>query len=247
MTIVSESVRYPAGETQMQGRLFWDPARSDPLPGILVFPEGFGISEHTYEEAAQIAELGYVTLACDLYGEAFFNNGPTPELYQRNELTLSRLGLFGIGDSALRFLTGQRRVDPHRIAACGYCLGATVAVELALQQAPLLAVAGFHPSLEGLSLQRAAAVSCPVHLFMGAEDYATPPEKRATFERAFTGSGMDWRITVYGNVKHSYTNRYIQGMGDRCAYDEEAHQHSLAQMYVLFQRELAKSRQGLKT
>ena len=242
MAIVSQDVRYFAGDTEMHGRLFWDPSRPDPLPGVLVYPEGFGISAHTYGEAGQIAQFGYVALACDLYGQGFFNNGPTPELAQRNKTALSRLGLFGIGDSALRFLAAQRRVDPHRIGACGYCLGATIAVELALRNASIVAAAGFHPSLEGLSLEKAAAVSCPVHLFMGAEDYATPPEKRAALERAFKGSGKDWRMTVYGNVKHSYTNPYIQGMGDRCAYDEDAHRHSLAEMHTLFEREFAKPR-----
>ena len=45
------------------------PERTDPAPGVLVFPDIFGLGEHAYERAARLAELGYAALAVDIHGE----------------------------------------------------------------------------------------------------------------------------------------------------------------------------------
>lgn len=240
MTTVGENVTYAAGETLMHGRLFTHPARPEPLPGVLVFPEGFGISEHTFREAQRISELGYVVLACDLYGGGYFFNGPSPVTVERRDRALAELGLAGIGLSALQYLTSRPEVDRRRIAACGYCLGATVAIELALLNEPIAAVAGFHPSFHALSLDRAPNLSCPVHLFMGTLDYANSPENRAPFEAALKHA-PSWRMTIYGGVRHSFTNPHIQGMGEACGYDRQAHEHSFAGLTELFEQRFAAS------
>jgi dienelactone hydrolase len=238
--IVGENVTYRAGETLMRGRLFTHASQRAALPGVLVFPEGFGISEHTFHEAQRIAGLGYVVLACDLYGDGYFLNGPSQVTLERRDRTLAELGLHGIGASALSYLASRAEVDPRRIAACGYCLGATVAMELALLGEPIAAVAGFHPSFGHLTLDRPDRLSCPIQLFIGTLDYAGEPQKRAPFESAMKHiRHPSWRMTIYGGVRHSFTNPHIQGMGDACGYDQEAHEHSFAALATLFSQQFA--------
>jgi dienelactone hydrolase len=74
-----------------------------------VFPEGFGISEHTYGKAEDMAKLGYVAMACDLYGNGWFHNGPTPEVRANNE-RIMKVGLLAVGRSAYDVL----RASPPR-------------------------------------------------------------------------------------------------------------------------------------
>ncbi|MBV8175409.1 MAG: tRNA (adenosine(37)-N6)-threonylcarbamoyltransferase complex ATPase subunit type 1 TsaE [Verrucomicrobia bacterium] len=52
----------------MRGHLYVDGGGSG-RPGVLVFPEAFGLSEHAKLQAERLAHLGYVGLACDLHGE----------------------------------------------------------------------------------------------------------------------------------------------------------------------------------
>ena len=225
----------------MHGRLFRDDQWPDPRPAVLVFPEGFGISDHTHKAAERLARLGYVALACDLYGDGYFHNGPSPETQRRvSEIMATPKGLLGIGNAAYDYLRSLACVDPDRIAAIGYCLGATVAMELAFSGAPIRAVAGFHPSFTGLSLEDAGRTRGHIHLFIGAEDYAAPPQARAEVEQALEGKGVQWRMTVYGSVKHSFTNPDCAGMGDKVAYDAEADQHSFDAMRALFKQSLSK-------
>ena len=49
--------------------LYLDKTKTGKRPAVLVFPEAYGLSAHAKEKAQRLAELGYVTLASDLYGE----------------------------------------------------------------------------------------------------------------------------------------------------------------------------------
>ncbi|MEZ5736789.1 MAG: dienelactone hydrolase family protein [Novosphingobium sp.] len=240
MVIVSEEVRYRALDLSMRGRLFRDDSARGTRPAVLIFPEGFGISEHTYAAARRVAELGYVGLACDLYGDAYFHNGPSDYLRERNvALTTDQALMRATGTSALDVLHARADVDNARIAAAGYCLGGTIAMELGFAGAPVAAIASFHPSFKGMTYADAANVPCPMEIFLGAEDYASPPETRALFEQAMHGKGVRWRMTVYGSVKHSYTNPNCEGMGEAVAYDEEADRHSWNAMVAMLETAFA--------
>jgi dienelactone hydrolase len=240
MPIISEDVQYEASGRPMHGRIFRDEGLPGPRPAVMVFPEGFGISEHTYDAARRIAELGYLGFACDLYGEGYFHNGPTDYLVERNaELTTDRNALRAIGTSALDVLASRDEVDDRRIAAIGYCLGGTVAIELGFTGAALAAISTFHPTFRGLTFADAGATRCPIQLFLGSDDFACPPAARAEFEEAMRDTGVSWQMTIYGGVKHSFTNPNCQGMGDAVRYDAEADRHSWRAMAALFERALA--------
>jgi dienelactone hydrolase len=58
--------------------LYFDETKTGKRPAVLVFPEAYGLSAHAKEKAQRLAELGYVTLASDLYGE-----GKTPAPWTR--------------------------------------------------------------------------------------------------------------------------------------------------------------------
>ena len=42
----SEELRYEADGLSMIGRFTWDETATSPRPGVLVFPEAFGLGEH---------------------------------------------------------------------------------------------------------------------------------------------------------------------------------------------------------
>ena len=66
----SEVLKYQVNGLNMESVLYFDETKTGKRPAILVFPEAFGLSEHTKEKAQRLAELGYVTLANDLFGES---------------------------------------------------------------------------------------------------------------------------------------------------------------------------------
>src|SRR3546814_5121521 len=65
-----ETVSYEADGLAMESLLYLDEDKAGPRPGVLVFPEAFGLGENAKTHAERLAELGYAALAFDLHGEA---------------------------------------------------------------------------------------------------------------------------------------------------------------------------------
>jgi len=63
----TQTLEYTNGKTKFIGHLVWDEALSGRRPGVLVFPEAFGLNDHARERAGRLAQLGYVALAADTH------------------------------------------------------------------------------------------------------------------------------------------------------------------------------------
>jgi dienelactone hydrolase len=238
MAIISEAVIYSAFGRTMLGRFFHDDTVRARRAGVLVFPEGFGISEHTYETARRLADLGYVALACDLYGEALYIKGGGGEIAVLcSQIRATTGGLFEIGKSAYEVLCARADVDASRIAAIGYCFGSDIACELAFSGLPIAAIAGFHPSFKAITLANAANTRGCIHIFVGSEDSHGPLDRRVAFEEALAGKRLRWRMTVYGGVKHCFTNP--EADGPTLAYDPIAARDSWRSTVEMFEEALA--------
>jgi dienelactone hydrolase len=231
---------YEADGQQMVGSLH-RPAGDGPAPGVLVFPEGPGLGEHPIERAERIArELGYVALACDLHGEQ--------RVIQDTDEMLAALGrvreaprIRALTTSALEALAAQPGVDRSRIAAIGFCFGGTMAFELALSGADIKAAVGFHSGLQVSSPQDASRIKGKVMALLGAQDPMITAEQRDVFGRMLTQARVDWQMTLYGGVTHSFTNTAVdaQGRPELLRYDARADQRSWRQMAALLEEAFA--------
>src|SRR4051794_19621769 len=63
-----ELLTYEADGLSLHSRLYVGPG-AGPRPGVLVFPEAFGLSEHALARAERLAGMGYAALASDLHGD----------------------------------------------------------------------------------------------------------------------------------------------------------------------------------
>ena len=66
--IRTETVAYADGETAPAGFLAYDDAVKGKRPGVVVFREWWGLNDHAKDRARQLAALGTVALAADVYG-----------------------------------------------------------------------------------------------------------------------------------------------------------------------------------
>ena len=131
------TLAYQADGLAMQGHFASDPQATGLRPGVLVFPEAFGLGAHARQRAERLAGLGYIALAGDLHGNQY-NAGDLDEalgLLAPLRAAPSRIRARAAG--ALQALLAQPGVDPDRIGAIGYCFGGTMALELARSGAPM--------------------------------------------------------------------------------------------------------------
>src|SRR5579863_5193345 len=64
----TETVEYKDGDVTLRGYLGYDDQKSGKRPGILVMPEAFGLGKQAKSRVERLAQLGYVALGGDPYG-----------------------------------------------------------------------------------------------------------------------------------------------------------------------------------
>lgn len=134
---------YAAGGATLRGYLACEEGTAR-RPGVLVFHEGLGLGDFAMEKARQLASLGYVALAGDMFGERRQARNLEEVATVVGGLRAEPERLRARGLAALSTLAGLPQVDATRLAAIGFCFGGSVVLELARSGADLKAVVSFH-------------------------------------------------------------------------------------------------------
>jgi dienelactone hydrolase len=232
----TEILSYEADGLRMQSHLYVDSTRQGRRPGVLVFPEAFGLGDHAKSRAERLAALGYVTLACDLHGDGKVHDdldtvmgliGPLREYPQRTRARAK---------GGMEALLARPEIDQSRVAAIGYCFGGTMALELARGGSNIVGAVGFHSGLATAAPEDAKNIKGKVLVCIGADDPGIDAAQRAAFEEEMRRGGVDWQMNVYGGVVHSFTNPAADQLGrpEFARYDARADARSWAEMGSFF-------------
>jgi len=232
----SEILNYEADGLRMQGHLYYSSRGAKSQPGVLVFPEAFGLGEHAKSRAERLAGLGYVALACDLHGEAKVIEDLSAVMGLIGPLRDDPHRTRARAKGGLDALVARSEVDKARIAAIGYCFGGTMALELARSGASVAAVVGLHSGLATAAPHDAKNIKAKVLVCIGADDPSIDAEQRKAFEQEMRDGGVDWQMNLYGGVVHSFTNPAAARLGrpEFARYDAKADARSWAEMNALF-------------
>lgn len=232
-----ETVEYKADGLRMLGHLAYADERQGKRPGVLVFPEIYGLGQHAKDRAERLAkEFGYTALACDVHGDGRVAATLQEAMGMMAPVRSDASRIRARGAGALEALTARAEVNGSQLAAIGFCIGGTMALELARGGANLAAVVGFHSGLATSRPQDAKSIKGRVLVCIGADDPHIPPQQRADFEREMREGGVRWEMSLFGGVVHSFTNKEAAkaGMPDALRYDAVADARSWAEMGLLF-------------
>jgi dienelactone hydrolase len=233
--IKTETVEYKQGGKTLEGYLAYDTAAPGKRPGVLVVHEWMGLNAYAKSRAEQLANLGYVAFAADIYGKGVRPTdakaaGETSALYKKDRaLMRKRIS------AALDALKKQKNVERKKIAAIGYCFGGTVALELARSGADIAGVVSFHGGLDTPTPQDAKKIKAKVLALHGADDpYVTADQVKA-FEDEMRAGGVNWELVKYSKSVHGFTNPDNGGDNSKgVAYNAEADKRSWQAMKDFF-------------
>jgi dienelactone hydrolase len=146
--LITKPVTYDDKGTKLLGYLAYDDAvtsKGKP-PGILVIHEWWGLNDYIKGRAEQLAKMGYVAFAADIYGDGETTTDPqkAKELSSKfygNSLMAER------AQAGMDQLLKTGLVDEKKIAAIGFCFGGATSLALAYTGAPLAGVVTFHGAL----------------------------------------------------------------------------------------------------
>jgi dienelactone hydrolase len=231
----TETVTYEADGLSFKSEIFVE-AGTEPKPGVLVFPEAFGLGDHARHRAEGLAKLGYAALACDIHGNGRLVSDLGEALGLLKPLYADTKRMRARGLAALKVLKAREEVVPERTASIGFCFGGTMSLELARSGADLQAVVGFHSGLSTTAPKTdAKAYRGRVLVCIGADDPFISPDERKTFEAEMRDAGVDWQMHLYGGVVHSFTNVEAEKRNNPAMrYSEAADKESWASMQELF-------------
>jgi dienelactone hydrolase len=238
--VKTQTLEYTNGKTTFIGYLAFDEKADGRRPGVVVFPEAFGLNDHARQRAERLTELGYVALAADLNGGGVVNDDMTKVGPAIQALYSDRAEWRARARAALDALLAQPQVDRQRVAAIGFCFGGTTALELTRSGAPLAAVATFHSGLLPGLPEDAGRIRARVLVCHGAEDPLVKKEAIDALMGELRRDKVDWQFIHYGNAAHRFTDpeadlRKIPGL----AYDKKADARSWAAMRQLFDETFA--------
>jgi dienelactone hydrolase len=232
----THDIDYRSEAVNLRGYLAFDENAAGRRPGVLVFHEGLGLGDFVMARARRLAELGYVALAADMFGDRRQARNLQEVANLVGGLRSEPETLRARGRAALATLAALPQVDANRIAAIGFCFGGSVVLELARDGADLKAVVSFHGVLTTRTPAASGKVKASVLVLTGADDPLAPPDQVRAFEDEMRAAGVrDWQIISYGNTLHGFTNPAADGSMMRTArYNEQADRRSWASMQTLF-------------
>lgn len=231
----SEAVEYRDGDAVMEGYLVYDDAKQGIRPGVLVVHEWMGLNDYAKRRADQLAGLGYIAFAADIYGKGIRPKDTTEAGQFAGKYRSDRKLLRSRVNAAFSVLNDQDLTDLKRTAAIGYCFGGTTVLELARSGADLSGVVSFHGALSTPAPGDAKNIKAKVLALHGADDPNVKPDEVAAFQEEMRNAGIDWYFVSYGNAVHSFTNPDAGNDPKKgAAYNEKADKRSWEAMKSFF-------------
>jgi len=202
--IKEETVTYSIDSLNMNNYVAFDENVEGKRPAILVIHEWWGLNDYTKRRAKMLAELGYIAMAVDMYGNGRIGNDPgaaqnlAMPYYQHPDMAKK------IFDRAVEELKKNPNVDQTKMAGIGYCFGGGMLLNFVRMGEPLNGIVSFHGSLLGTpankDLTKAEILVChgEADSFVNAQV--------APFKKQMDSIGKSYTFKSYPGATHAFTN-----------------------------------------
>ncbi|MCL9685207.1 dienelactone hydrolase family protein [Legionella maioricensis] len=219
--IITEQINYSDGETVCQGFMAYN-SSAKKLPGVMVAHDWGGRGEAVCNKAVQLASMGYVGFAIDMYGLAQLGQDKTERRALMTPLMRDRQKLAARITAAFNHLTQLPQIDKDKIAAIGYCFGGLCVLDLARTGADVKGVVSFHGLLAAPEGAINTHINTKILVLHGYDDPLVPPDQIEQFAAEMNERKVDWQVHMYGLVQHSFTNPQANDDEMGLHYDERA-------------------------
>jgi len=231
----TQVMEYKHGDAVLEGYLAYDDSFPGKRPGVLVVHEWTGLGDYVKKRVNQLAQLGYVAFAVDMYGKGIRPTNPKDAAAQAAIYRSNRQLMRDRVTAGLTILQQNALTNPQHIAAIGYCFGGGTVLELARSGAAIAGVVSFHGNLDTPHPEDARNIKAKVLVLHGASDPYVPPAQVEAFRKEMTDANVDWQLIAYGGVVHSFTNPDAGNDPSKgAAYNEKADKRSFAAMQQFF-------------
>ncbi len=202
--VVAERLPYAEVDDELVYGHFVFPADMvDPLPGLIVIHEWWGLNDGVRAMADRLAAEGYVVLAVDLF-EGQSTLSPSAARTQMLKVVENPESANENIRQAYRFLVDSA-LSP-RIGSLGWCFGGGWSLNSALLFPDKLNAAVIYYGQVTDNEERLAPLNVPILGLFGADDRGITVESVNGFEQALENLGKNYEIEIYANAQHAFAN-----------------------------------------
>lgn len=237
--VLETPVDYKLDTVTMNGMTAYDTAVTGKRPVVLIVHEWWGVNDYVKKRAKQLAELGYLAMVVDLYGNGTQGNDPASAeklampFYTNPAMAKARF------DAALAVVKAMPQADTTKIAAIGYCFGGSMVLNIAKMGEPLSGVVSFHGGLAGVPANK-DLLKAKILVCHGEADSFIKPEELANFRKELDSIKADYTFKSYPNATHAFTNPDATANGEKfkipIAYNAAADSASWKDMREFFDK-----------
>ena len=233
--LAGEPLSYADGATKLSGYLARPTAAKGKVPGVVVVHQWMGLSDHERRVSEDLARLGYVALAADIYGEGVRPKTPGEAGKLAGTYKGDRALYRRRVAAALEALKAQKGVDGSRLAVIGFCFGGTGALEAARGGLPVKGVVSFHGGLDVPAGYVPGPITAKVLVCHGADDPFEPAAEVTAFQDEMRQAKADYVFIAYAGAVHAFTQKEAGSDNSRgAAYNEAAHRRSWQHLQDFF-------------
>ena len=180
-------------------------SNDNPVTGILVAPEWWGVVEHPKAVTERLAKAGYAAIAMDVFGEGKLTTDAAQANMWMEQVLADQDMLMARCQLILNDFSDQMGVNGDNLGAIGFCFGGKVVLDMAREGMPLKAVATFHGNL---SPKQPADnnFTAKVLVAHGRADSMVTMDAVESFKEEMDVIDADYTIDVYDDAKHGFTN-----------------------------------------
>lgn len=235
--IKETTVSYTVNGTTYKGFIAYDDNVKGKRPAVLVVPEWWGLNEYVKMRARKLAELGYIAMATDVFGDGKVAANPTEAQQFTTPFYKDPTAANKLLDAALMKLKEYPQTDPVNVAAIGYCFGGYVALNYAKLGADLKGVVSFHGGMGGAPVDK-RLLKAKVLVCQGGSDKFVSQKDVDKFKHQLDSIGADNTVKVYANATHAFTNPDATATGKKfnmpIEYNPQADKDSWNDMKMFF-------------
>lgn len=209
-----ESITYTGDSISMNGFVVYDENIQGARPAVLIVPEWWGLNDYAMMRARELAKLGYIAMAMDMYGNGKIADNPDSAgaaagpFYQNPQMAKTRM------EAAIAKLKSYPQTDAVNIAAIGYCFGGAMVLNTARMGLDVKGVVSFHGNVVGTPLNK-DLLKAKILVCHGAADPFVPATEVATFKQQMDSAGIQYTFKEYADAVHAFTNPNATAMGEK--------------------------------
>jgi dienelactone hydrolase len=223
----TETFEYKDSGTVCEGLVAHEPGQKRPC--VLVSHAWAGIFDHERARTEELARLGYVGFALDVYGKGVRGDPQGDNSALMGPWLNDRAKLKQRLMAAVQAAKAHPSVDPSRIAMIGYCFGGLCALDVARSGTnEVRGVVSLHGIFAPPNLGPQGPIKSKVLVLHGWEDPMATPQNVQDLAKEMTAAKADWQIHAYGHAMHAFTAEAANAPERGIKYDKAADRRSWA-------------------